>query len=234
MCCIYVNILFFPWPSVKKPHTCSTQSAHMSCFLYAISPCAPVSFHRQLSQLRGRDRNFTLLHALVEQIMLHEPHLATFTQELAEFETVPGGILCSPRFNQSSKKKKKWFFPFEVCLKWNVYFSLFDSVLVFGSFHQRPDRRSGWWVDHVLLWCLDLLRPLWYWPYFFVPMQVIDEEVGTLAVLCWNALISQFMEHIPKKKEKRKKCLYAQIQHITGSASDLMQFVASTVKCDGW
>lgn len=32
-----------------------------------------------------------MLHALVEQIMLHKPCLATFTQELAEFETVPGG-----------------------------------------------------------------------------------------------------------------------------------------------
>ncbi|CAJ1084478.1 formin-like protein 13 [Xyrichtys novacula] len=47
----------------------------------------------KLSQLRGRDRTFTLLHALVEQIMLHEPHLAAFTQELAEFETVPGASI---------------------------------------------------------------------------------------------------------------------------------------------
>ncbi|XP_074538446.1 uncharacterized protein LOC141799922 [Halichoeres trimaculatus] len=46
----------------------------------------------KLSQLRGRDK-FTLLHALVEQIMLHEPCLATFTQELAEFETVPGASI---------------------------------------------------------------------------------------------------------------------------------------------
>lgn len=53
-------------------------------------PC--VSSTPQLSQLRGRDKSFTLLHALVEQIVLHEPCLATFTQELAEFETVPGGI----------------------------------------------------------------------------------------------------------------------------------------------
>ncbi|KAF3697292.1 Delphilin Glutamate receptor, ionotropic, delta 2-interacting protein 1 [Channa argus] len=44
----------------------------------------------KLSQLRGRDKKFTLLNALVEQIMLHEPCLATFTQDLAEFETVPG------------------------------------------------------------------------------------------------------------------------------------------------
>ncbi|TNN71161.1 Formin-like protein 13 [Liparis tanakae] len=44
----------------------------------------------KLTQLRGKDRKFTLLHALVEQIVLHEPSLATFTQELAEFETVTG------------------------------------------------------------------------------------------------------------------------------------------------
>ncbi|XP_029292542.1 formin-like protein 13 isoform X2 [Cottoperca gobio] len=47
----------------------------------------------KLSQLRGRDKKFTLLHALVEQILLHEPCLATFTQELAEFETVPGASI---------------------------------------------------------------------------------------------------------------------------------------------
>ncbi|XP_068191975.1 uncharacterized protein [Antennarius striatus] len=47
----------------------------------------------KLSQLRGRDTKFTLLHALVEQIMLHEAWLATFTQELAEFETVPGASI---------------------------------------------------------------------------------------------------------------------------------------------
>ncbi|KAM6982012.1 uncharacterized protein LKV04_012709 [Tautogolabrus adspersus] len=47
----------------------------------------------KLSQLRGRDKTFTLLHALVEQIMLHEPRLATFTQELAEFETVSGASI---------------------------------------------------------------------------------------------------------------------------------------------
>lgn len=52
----------------------------------------------QLSQLRGRDKNFTLLHALVEQIMLHQPGLAVFTEELAEFETVPGGM-CSSGFD---------------------------------------------------------------------------------------------------------------------------------------
>lgn len=47
----------------------------------------------KLSQFRGRDKNFTLLHALVEQIMFREPCLATFTQELAEFETVPGASI---------------------------------------------------------------------------------------------------------------------------------------------
>uniref|UniRef100_A0A3B4ZKG1 Formin-like protein 6 n=1 Tax=Stegastes partitus TaxID=144197 RepID=A0A3B4ZKG1_9TELE len=47
----------------------------------------------KLSRLRGRDTKFTLLHALVEQIMLHEPCLASFTQELAEFETVPGASI---------------------------------------------------------------------------------------------------------------------------------------------
>ncbi|TMS16885.1 Formin-like protein 13 [Larimichthys crocea] len=47
----------------------------------------------KVSQLRGRDKKFTLLHALVEQIMLHEPCLANFTQELAEFETVPGASI---------------------------------------------------------------------------------------------------------------------------------------------
>lgn len=45
----------------------------------------------QLPLLRGRDRSFTLLHALVEQILLHQPELATFPQELAEFEAVPDG-----------------------------------------------------------------------------------------------------------------------------------------------
>ncbi|KAM9785596.1 uncharacterized protein ACB057_013960 [Neosynchiropus ocellatus] len=47
----------------------------------------------KLSQLRGREKKFTLLHALVEQIMLHEPGLASFTHELAEFETVPGASI---------------------------------------------------------------------------------------------------------------------------------------------
>ncbi|XP_038015319.1 formin-like protein 6 [Motacilla alba alba] len=43
----------------------------------------------KLSLLRGRDRTFTLLHALVEQILLHQPELATFPQELTEFQAVP-------------------------------------------------------------------------------------------------------------------------------------------------
>ncbi|XP_057685848.1 formin-H isoform X2 [Corythoichthys intestinalis] len=52
----------------------------------------PISMRdlQPLSQLRGRERTFTLLHALVEQIMLREPGLANFTNELAEFEAVPG------------------------------------------------------------------------------------------------------------------------------------------------
>ncbi|XP_060749446.1 uncharacterized protein LOC132861857 isoform X3 [Tachysurus vachellii] len=47
----------------------------------------------KLSQVRGNEKKFTLLHALVEQIMLHEPRLATFFQELTEFETVPGASI---------------------------------------------------------------------------------------------------------------------------------------------
>ncbi|KAM7038306.1 uncharacterized protein M8220_010412 [Acridotheres tristis] len=43
----------------------------------------------KLPLLRGRERMFTLLHALVEQILSHEPELATFPQELTEFEAVP-------------------------------------------------------------------------------------------------------------------------------------------------
>lgn len=53
----------------------------------------PGVFLLQLSQLRGKDRKFTLMHALVEQIRLHSPQVAMFFQELAEFETVPGGKL---------------------------------------------------------------------------------------------------------------------------------------------
>lgn len=40
--------------------------------------------------LRGKDRTFTLLHALVDQIMLLEPDLTNFPHELTEFEEVPG------------------------------------------------------------------------------------------------------------------------------------------------
>uniref|UniRef100_A0A8B9S2F6 Uncharacterized protein n=1 Tax=Apteryx owenii TaxID=8824 RepID=A0A8B9S2F6_APTOW len=43
----------------------------------------------KLSLLRGKERTFTLLHALVEQIFLHEPDLTKFSQELTEFEAVP-------------------------------------------------------------------------------------------------------------------------------------------------
>ncbi|XP_028939974.1 formin-like protein 19 [Antrostomus carolinensis] len=43
----------------------------------------------KLQLLRGKERTFTLLHALVEQIFLHEPDLAKFSQELTEFEAVP-------------------------------------------------------------------------------------------------------------------------------------------------
>ncbi|KAJ6665706.1 hypothetical protein lerEdw1_002076 [Lerista edwardsae] len=46
----------------------------------------------KLSLLQGKDRNFTLLHALVEQIFLHEPDLAKFSQELTEFKAVSGAI----------------------------------------------------------------------------------------------------------------------------------------------
>lgn len=111
----------FPWPSVTKRHTCGLHGANLhtsvSFMLEVLVPEGWVFFslscflHHQLSQLRGRDRNFTLLHALVEQILLHEPHLATFTQELAEFETVPGGKLA-----HQDLKKTQWFFPFEMCL----------------------------------------------------------------------------------------------------------------------
>ncbi|XP_065610709.1 uncharacterized protein LOC136060256 isoform X2 [Cyrtonyx montezumae] len=43
----------------------------------------------KLSLLRGKERTFTLLHALVEQISFHEPDLVKFSQELTEFEAVP-------------------------------------------------------------------------------------------------------------------------------------------------
>ncbi|XP_048405639.1 uncharacterized protein LOC125461194 isoform X2 [Stegostoma tigrinum] len=44
----------------------------------------------KVGQLRGKDRKFTLLHALVEQIISQDPALANFHQELTEFEDVPG------------------------------------------------------------------------------------------------------------------------------------------------
>ncbi|KAK7905111.1 hypothetical protein WMY93_017718 [Mugilogobius chulae] len=47
----------------------------------------------KMSQLRGKDRDFTLLHALVEQILFHQPALVAFTEELAEFETDPGASI---------------------------------------------------------------------------------------------------------------------------------------------
>ncbi|XP_043945977.1 formin-like protein 13 [Protopterus annectens] len=47
----------------------------------------------KLTQLRGKERRFTLLHALVEQILLHEPDLATFFQELTEFEVDPSASI---------------------------------------------------------------------------------------------------------------------------------------------
>ncbi|XP_051789065.1 formin-H isoform X2 [Erpetoichthys calabaricus] len=47
----------------------------------------------KLSQMRGKERKFTLLHALVEQIMLHQPNLALFFQELTEIEAVPGASI---------------------------------------------------------------------------------------------------------------------------------------------
>ncbi|XP_054837841.1 uncharacterized protein LOC129331349 isoform X3 [Eublepharis macularius] len=47
----------------------------------------------KLSLLRGREQSFTLLHALVEQIFLHNPDLAEFSQELTEFKTVSGASI---------------------------------------------------------------------------------------------------------------------------------------------
>nr|XP_057907431.1 uncharacterized protein LOC131104361 isoform X2 [Doryrhamphus excisus] len=44
----------------------------------------------KLSRLHGRERSFTLLHALAEQILLHRPALANFTDQLTQFESVPG------------------------------------------------------------------------------------------------------------------------------------------------
>ncbi|MGH0163469.1 UNVERIFIED_CONTAM: hypothetical protein FKN15_050061 [Acipenser sinensis] len=47
----------------------------------------------KLTQMRGKERKVTLLHALVQQIVLHEPDLAIFFQELTEFEAVPGASI---------------------------------------------------------------------------------------------------------------------------------------------
>ncbi|XP_078092228.1 formin-H [Mustelus asterias] len=44
----------------------------------------------KVALLRGKERKFTLLHALVEQITSQEPALTNFSQELTEFEDVPG------------------------------------------------------------------------------------------------------------------------------------------------
>ncbi|KAM8996375.1 uncharacterized protein PRD47_013118 isoform 4-T4 [Ara ararauna] len=51
----------------------------------------PVSMRdlEPLPLLRGKEKTFTLLHALVEQIFLHEPDLAKFSEELTELEAVP-------------------------------------------------------------------------------------------------------------------------------------------------
>ncbi|XP_078506603.1 disheveled-associated activator of morphogenesis 2-like [Lissotriton helveticus] len=47
----------------------------------------------RLPQLWGKERKFTLLHALAEQILLHEPDLTKFPLELTEFEAVPGASI---------------------------------------------------------------------------------------------------------------------------------------------
>ncbi|XP_061231354.1 delphilin-like isoform X3 [Neopsephotus bourkii] len=47
----------------------------------------------KLPLLRGKEKTFTLLHALVEQIFLHEPDLAKFSEELTEFEAVPNASM---------------------------------------------------------------------------------------------------------------------------------------------
>ncbi|XP_072270275.1 disheveled-associated activator of morphogenesis 1-A-like [Pyxicephalus adspersus] len=44
----------------------------------------------KMAQLASKEKSFTLMHALVEQILLQEPDLAKFSQELTEFEAVPG------------------------------------------------------------------------------------------------------------------------------------------------
>ncbi|XP_065422098.1 formin-I-like isoform X3 [Chrysemys picta bellii] len=59
----------------------------------------------KLSLLRGKER-ITLLHALVEQIFLHEPDLAKFSQELTEFEAVPGASIKGLRAEVDVLKKE--------------------------------------------------------------------------------------------------------------------------------
>ncbi|XP_039353307.1 delphilin-like isoform X2 [Mauremys reevesii] len=59
-----------------------------------------------LSLLRGKERKITLLHALVEQIFLHEPDLAKFSQELTEFEAVPGASIKGLRAEVDVLKKE--------------------------------------------------------------------------------------------------------------------------------
>ncbi|OWK54508.1 hypothetical protein RLOC_00006962 [Lonchura striata] len=77
-------------------HCASNEAQHQN----AACPDIKIPWHEELSELqalvrhqlsllRGRDRTFTLLHALVEQILLHQPELATFPQELTEFEALP-------------------------------------------------------------------------------------------------------------------------------------------------
>ncbi|CAM4548038.1 unnamed protein product [Lepidochelys kempii] len=60
----------------------------------------------KLSLLRGKERKITLLHALVEQIFLHEPDLAKFSQELTEFEAVPGASVKGLRAEVDVLKKE--------------------------------------------------------------------------------------------------------------------------------
>lgn len=57
-----------------------------------------------------------------------------------------------------SKLKKKLCGSFQLwSVEWNVYFLcvslFFFSLSLLDSFHQRPDCRSRWWVDRILLLC---------------------------------------------------------------------------------
>ncbi|EMP35783.1 hypothetical protein UY3_07020 [Chelonia mydas] len=63
-------------------------------------------FMLELSLLRGKEKKITLLHALVEQIFLHEPDLAKFSQELTEFEAVPGASIKGLRAEVDVLKKE--------------------------------------------------------------------------------------------------------------------------------